>query len=291
MLFNYHTHSRYCDGKGELREYVEYALSRGFVSLGFSGHAPVPFPSTFAIKDDEYINYCNEVRQLQQEYKGRIDIKLGLEIDYIPGLQEDFKPLVEKGGLDYVIGGVHLLTNPADVDSLRHMLTEQSERDDVRKQIPYKLWFIDGPRQETYDNGLHHIFHDDIRAGVKAYFNQQCSMIEQNHPTIVAHPDKIVMHNRERYFKSDEKWYRDLLFETLHLIKESGCICEINTRGLYKGRHIDYYPSKEAIRYMNSLNIPVLVGTDAHQPTDLDRFEGAYDFLKEIGYRQIVTSI
>lgn len=36
MKVNYHTHSRYCDGRGEPREYVEYAVSQGFTHLGFS---------------------------------------------------------------------------------------------------------------------------------------------------------------------------------------------------------------------------------------------------------------
>ena len=289
MISNYHTHSRHCDGRGELREYVEYALSKGFKALGFSGHAPVPFPNNFSIKDDDYLNYCNEVRALKAEYAGRIDIRLGLEIDYIPGLLEDFTPLVEQGGLDYTIGSVHLIPNPNDVSELRHL--SATAKGDERQQIPYHLWFIDGPRQETYDNGLHHIFGDDIRAGVRAYFHQQNAMIEQNRPTIVGHPDKIVMHNRERYFSCTDRWYRDLLFETLQLIAETGCICELNTRGLYKGRHTDYYPSKEAVRFMDTLGIPLLVSTDAHQPSDLDRSEGAFDFLAEIGYRNIVERI
>ncbi|MBQ6238515.1 MAG: histidinol-phosphatase [Bacteroidales bacterium] len=289
MISNFHTHSRHCDGRGELREYVEYALSKGFKALGFSGHAPVPFPNNFSIKDDDYLNYCNEVRALKAEYAGRIDIRLGLEIDYIPGLLEDFTPLVEQGGLDYTIGSVHLIPNPNDVSELRHL--SATAKGDERQQIPYHLWFIDGPRQETYDNGLHHIFGDDIRAGVRAYFYQQNAMIEQNKPTIVGHPDKIVMHNRERYFSCADRWYRDLLFETLQLIAETGCICELNTRGLYKGRHTDYYPSKEAVRFMDTLGIPLLVSTDAHQPSDLDCSEGAFDFLAEIGYRNIVCTI
>ncbi len=289
MISNYHTHSHYCDGKGQLREYVEYALSKGFTALGFSGHSPVPFPSTFAIKEEEYTTYCDEVRALKAEYAGRIDIRLGLEIDYIPGLQEDFAPLVEKGGLEYTIGSVHLIPNPADTDTLRQL--NATATGDERKQIPYHIWFIDGPRQETYDNGLHHIFGDDIRAGVRAYFYQQNAMIERNRPTIVGHPDKIVMHNKGRYFQYDDRWFRDLIYETLQLIKETGCICEINTRGIYKGRHTDYYPGRETIKYMNTLGIPVIVSTDAHQPSDLDLFEGAFEFLHEIGYRNIIERI
>ena len=79
---------------------------------------------------------------------------------------------------------------------------------------------IDGPRYERYDEGLNRLFGGDIRAGVRAYFHQQNAMLERNRPTIVGHPDKIVMHNRDRYFHEDEPWYRDLALETIHLIHE-----------------------------------------------------------------------
>ena len=123
---------------------VEFALAHGFTALGFSGHSPLPFANRFSIKD--YPGYCREIRSLQQEYAGRIDIRLGLEIDYIPGLHEDFAPLKEQGGLDYVIGSVHLITVPGSSPTCV---------DD--------LWYIDGPRYERYDEGLFRFFDGDIR--------------------------------------------------------------------------------------------------------------------------------
>lgn len=294
MLSNYHTHSHYCDGKGALREYVEYALAHDFKALGFSGHAPVPFPNKFSIDQAHYQDYCNEVRSLQQEYAGRIDIKLGLEIDYIPGVLEDFSDLIASGGLQYTIGSVHLIPHPDRTEALRHMErgVARPQADDRRgMDIANELWFIDGPRQETYDEGLQRIFHGDIRAGVKAFFYQNNAMIERNRPTIVGHFDKIVMHNKGRYFQYEEHWFRDLLYETVQLIRETGCMAEINTRGLYKGRHDDFYPAKETLRHMNTLGIPVIVGTDAHEPANLDRFEGAFEFLKAIGYHNIVSTL
>lgn len=286
-MTNYHTHSCFCDGKGEPREYVEYAVAHGFTALGFSGHSPLPYDNSFSIKD--YESYCNEVRALKAEFADRIDIRLGLEIDYVPGLLEDFTPLVETGGLEYTIGSVHLIPNPDDVESLRQL--SESAQGEERKKIPYHLWMIDGPRQETYDNGLKHIFKGDIKAGVRAYFHQQNEMILRNRPTIVGHPDKILMHNRERYFSSSDRWYRDLFYETLDLIHETGCICELNTRGIYKGRHPDYYPSREHLRHMDSLGIPLIVSTDAHQPTELDHFENAFELLQSIHYHNIVTTL
>ena len=259
MLSNYHTHSRYCDGKGELREYVELALANGFTALGFSGHAPLPFKNTFSIHDEDYLAYCNEVRALKEEYRGRIDIRLGLEIDYVPGINDDFRSLIQQGGLDYCIGGVHLVTDPDDTEWLRNHHSDAAQR----------IWFIDGPRQETYDEGLQRVFHGDIRRGVTAFFHQSNAMIESQRPTIIAHFNKIVMHNRNRYFLEHDKWYLDLVYETIELIRETGCIAEVNTRGIYKKRHDDYYPSRELLRYMNEKRIPVIVSTDAHCPEDL----------------------
>ena len=271
MLSNYHTHSSYCDGKATPREMVEFAVAHGFSALGFTGHCPLPFENTFSITD--YEGYCREIRALKTEYADRIKIHLGLEMDYVPGILEDFSLLIEQGKLEYTIGSVHLI--PANN-------MPQGDED---------LWFIDGPRYERYDDGLFRLFGGDIRRAVRAYFHQQNAMLERNRPTIVGHPDKIVMHNRDRYFTEDEPWYRDLTLETIHLIHELGLICEINTRGIYKGRHADYYPAKWLIQEMKNLRIPVLVSTDAHAPEDLLRTEGAYEYLAEIHYPEVLLSL
>ncbi len=268
---NFHTHSNYCDGKATLREMVDFAVAHNFTALGFTGHCPLPFDNTYSITD--YEGYCNEVRALKEEYADRIEISLGLEMDYVPGMLEDFSPLIKQGGLEYTIGSIHLI--PAEGSAPR-------SADD--------LWMIDGSRYQTYDEGLMKHFGGDIRRGVRAYFHNENVMLERNRPTIVGHPDKIVMHNRDRYFTEDEPWYRDLALETIHLIKELDLICEINTRGIYKGRHADYYPGKWLIQEMKQLHIPVLVSTDAHAPEDLLRTEGAYEYLQEIGYRDVLKS-
>ena len=144
-MTNYHTHSNYCDGKATLREMVEFAVAHGFTALGFSGHCPLPFENTYSITD--YEGYCREVRALKEEYKDRIAIHLGLEMDYVPGMLEDFTPLIEQGHLEYTIGSVHLVTDgPADTDD--------------------QLWMIDGSRYQTYDEGL--TFICDNRADAEA---------------------------------------------------------------------------------------------------------------------------
>lgn len=278
-MTNYHTHSTYCDGKASLRAMTDCAVAHGFTHLGFSGHSPLPYANTFSIHQDQYLAYCDEVRALQTEYADSIRIALGLEIDYVPGLCEDFRPLIAAGGLEYTIGSVHLIPQPESVEYLRSHPAEAGEY----------LWMIDGAHHERYDEGLQRLFGGDIRRGVSAFFEQTNRMIESQRPTIVGHFDKIVMNNKDRYFHYDEPWFLKLVYETVQLIHETGCICEVNTRGIYKGRHNDFYPARRTLRHMNTLGIPVIVSTDAHHPDDLVRTEGAYQFLHEIHYSNIVT--
>ena len=144
-LFNLHTHSKFCDGAGDPEAYVISAMAKGFHSLGFSSHAPVPFKNNFAIRDDHEIReYCTIIRDLREKYKDQISIRLALEIDFIEGITRDFKDFKLACRLDYTIGSVHLVKNGYDD----------------------RLWFIDGPKVETYDDGLKNIFGGDIRLAV-----------------------------------------------------------------------------------------------------------------------------
>lgn len=270
MLNNYHTHSTYCDGKAELEDFVIEAIKKGLSQIGFSGHSPLPFDNNFSIKRDKYKSYCDEVRRLKDKYSSDIKVLLGLEMDYIPGISDDFSELIKEGQLDYHIGSIHLINRNKGND----------------------LWMIDGSRVETYDEGLEKVFSRNIKEGVRAFYHQTNEMIISQKPSIIGHINKIEMNNKGRYFQSDEKWYLDLVNETLDLVKESGCICEINTRGIYKGRYPDFYPSKDIMKMMKTRNIPVVAASDAHKPEEIDLLlEDVYEYLEIIEYGNICREI
>ena len=42
---------------------------------------------------------------------------------------------------------------------------------------------------------------------------------------------------------------------------------------------------------MRQLRIPVIVSTDAHAPEDLLRTDGAYEYLQEIGYKDVLDTM
>ena len=52
--------------------------------------------------------YCRTVRSLAKEYKGRLSIRLGIEIDYHPGFTDEIEAVLKAGDFDFVIGATHL---------------------------------------------------------------------------------------------------------------------------------------------------------------------------------------
>lgn len=242
---NYHTHSLYCDGKSTLEEHVREAEKQGLLQLGFSSHSPVPFENSFAISEEKLPEYIQEIDQLQQ----KTDVKLlkSLECDFIPGMTVDFAERQKVCGLDYIIGGVHL----------------------VRPPHGDGLWFIDGSKQETYDDGLRDLFDNNIKAAVTTFWEQTFEMLETQQMDIIAHFDKIKMHNRDRFFTEDEAWYKVLADKAIQLIKRHDVIIEVNTRGLYKKRCEHFYPSTELLMKARKADIPVLISSDAHKAEEL----------------------
>jgi histidinol-phosphatase (PHP family) len=269
--FNLHTHTRYCDGKAEPEAYVKEAIGMGFHTLGFSGHAPVPFENKFAIRDDDSLTaYCKEIKALQKRYRETIRVLLALECDFIPGISRDFEAFRTAFDLDYIIGGVHLVRNRDQADS--------------------GLWFIDGPYPERYDRGLQEVFADNPRKGVEAYYMQLMEMVATQRPDIIAHLDKIKMHNQNRFFSEEEKWYRTLVWKTLKYIAETkNTVIEVNTRGLYKKRSDTFFPGPWILEQVHHLGIPVTLSSDAHEPHELNSYYNeALTVLTDIGFREVV---
>jgi len=265
-LSNFHTHSNFSDGSAAPLEYVEEAIRQGFESLGFSEHSVLPFENTFALKPGSEFSYIAEINRLSSEYKDQIKLYVAMEADYVPGISSGFEGLKQSFGLDYIIGSVHL----------------------VKTAHPEKLWFIDGPKRETYDNGLNEFFNGDIRQGVTAYWHQINQMLENEAFDIIGHLDKIKMHNQDRWFSEDEKWYTDLVNETIDLIAEKGVIVEVNTRGIYKGRSQSLFPGEYILRKLSEKKIPVILSSDAHQPHELSLwFAEAKEVMKSCGINDL----
>lgn len=262
MWSNFHTHSNYCDGKGELTEYVARSLDLGMLSLGFSSHAPLPFSTGWCMQKSMLNEYYATVRSLKAKHS-KLPIHTGLEVDFIPGV---ISPQDFESDVDFSIGSIHFVDK---FDDGRH-------------------WEIDGTHSHFLD-GLNHIFNNNIKAAITRYFELTRQMVSEATPTIVGHMDKIKIQNQgNNFFDESDEWYQWEVKKTLALIKESGAIVEVNTRGLYQKKSLTTYPSPWILKKILELKMPITLSSDAHHPKDLiNHFDDTSRLLLEIGFRKL----
>lgn len=266
---NYHTHSRYCDGEGEIAEYLDAAVAAGLSSYGVSCHAPVPVRTIdpwMMCREDLPI-YCAEVRRLRDEYRDRLPVFLALELDYLPGMDDFYRKEILPHGFDYFVGSVHFVTEDAD-------------------GLP---WEIDHSA-ERFASGLESAFHGDVRRAFEEYFALQREMVGTPGVAIVGHMDKMKMWNRsDRYFRETDAWYVAAIEETLRAFKAGGLIVELNTSGLRKEIGSPF-PSPWVMARCRDLDIPVTITGDTHRPADVDAgFSEAEAILRDVGITRVAV--
>jgi histidinol-phosphatase (PHP family) len=116
LCCDYHMHTPRCgDASGTYEEYVEKALERGLREIGFSGHSPQYFlprahrKRESAIPEEELEEYIREVEALQEKYRGSLEIRVGLEVDFVPGHERELEKIVHAFFWDYLLLSVHYL--------------------------------------------------------------------------------------------------------------------------------------------------------------------------------------
>lgn len=106
---DYHIHTTFSDGKADPEEYIIQAISLGLSEIGFSEHLNLFVPDQKWCMDRARVpEFISTIRRLKKNYTG-IKIKTGLEVDYIPGKEEEIYKFIIPLDIDYVIGSVHYL--------------------------------------------------------------------------------------------------------------------------------------------------------------------------------------
>lgn len=262
MLSNYHSHTNYCDGSSHIEDYIIQAVNLGFDVYGFSSHAPLPFACKWSMPASQLKDYIRRIEYLQQKWKGEIAIYKSLEIDYIPEVMGPKHSSIQNIGLDYTIGSIHFLDAYADGTP----------------------WAVDDSHRK-FLLGFEEIFKGDIKQVVKKYYSYTRRMVREETPTIIGHLDKIKMHNKfHPHFNENEDWYKNEVIKTLDTIKISGAFVEVNTRGIYKLKIEELYPSDWIIKEMISREIPIVLNSDSHTPFEINKgFDYAIQVLKDLG--------
>ena len=215
------------------------------------------------MKKEDLETYFQDIEDLKRNYTGKMEIYAGLEVDYIPSISSPQSDFISSLPLDYTIGSVHFV-------------------DKFRDGTHFE---IDGATT-VFQRGLDEIFHGDIRLLIKRYYSLIRKMLEQAPPDILGHIDKIKIHNRDKlFFDESVAWYREEVLHTLEVLSKTSTILEVNTRGFYKNKTKDLYPSSWILQQVAAMGIPITIDSDAHHPNELSLgFEQALEAIKKAGF-------
>lgn len=266
QLGNYHTHSRWCDGQGEIAEVIEAAIGAGLAQVGISSHAPVPFAATYALPLANLPRYRSEVLRLREVYRGRIDVLLGLELDALPELLAFNRTEVLPLGFEYGVGSVHFLN--VDDDGQPWPLDASDER-------------FAGLLRERYGG--------DIRRLVEDHYALIAGLATYPGVDIVGHLDRGVClwNDGARYYDEAASWYRAAVDDALRALAAGDRIVELSTGGWRRGL-AEPFPSAWIARRCRELGIRMTINSDSHHPSQIAYdYDRALALLRASGFREI----
>ena len=118
----FHVHTFRCKHAGDTKdcEYVEKAIELGAPRIVFTDHAPFPGnPFGHRMDIEELPEYAASINALKEQYKDKIEVLCGLEIEYLPSFTDYYKELREMDGLDVMLLGQHFYEHEPGVYSFR----------------------------------------------------------------------------------------------------------------------------------------------------------------------------
>lgn len=110
ILYESHCHTPLCKhAVGDPEEYCHHALRRGLRGIIFTCHAPLPngWSAEVRMSDAEFDTYVAMVDRAREKFADRLDVRLGLESDFMPGLEPWLEKLHRRAPLHHVLGSVH----------------------------------------------------------------------------------------------------------------------------------------------------------------------------------------
>jgi histidinol-phosphatase (PHP family) len=247
MLYETHSHTPLCKhAVGLPHEYAEVAYRRGLHGLIVTCHNPMPadFSPRVRMGMEDFDDYLRMVFQARQDWRGRIDVRLGIEADYFPGYERWVEHQLQLADFQYVLGALH------------PQLAEFKDR---------------------YWTG-------DALAFQRVYFRLLADAAETRLFDCLAHPDLVKN-------ETPDDWHPELILDdvraALDRIAKAGVAMELNTSGLNKTIP-EMNPFPQMLVEMRQRSIPIVIGSDAHQPERVaDRFLVALDLLQTCGYEHV----
>lgn len=231
------------------RDMADEAVRKGLKTICFTDHFD---------KDDlewgeegifEVDAYFVEMQKLQEEYAGKLNIRIGIELGLRTYLKDYYEELTKKYPFDFVIGSVH--------------------------NVPYKK---DAEGNILYtDPAAEKLFTD--RTDKKAYRLMMETTLENVRTSdcfqTLGHLDYVVRYGKSREKEYSYTDYADIIDEILKLLIEKEKGLEVNSAGLKYGLPFAH-PHPDVLKRYRELGGEIItIGADAHKPEHI-----AYDFAK-----------
>lgn len=218
--------------------YCEVAKARGVRQLGITEHD--------RYLDDIDLGAFQEARAESQD----VELRLGIEIDFVPGAEERMDQYSTALPYDYVIGSVHRVIGE-EIDHPDH-------RDIYEKMEAYELY--------------------------ERYFANVREAALSNRFEVLGHPDLIKIF---RHFPEGD--ITAMLEETADAVAESGVAVDVNAAGLRKPIE-EIYPSREFLEMFHRRGVPIVLSSDAHAPDQVALgYDKSLKLVHDVGYREVVT--
>ncbi len=228
---DFHTHTTYCDGKDTPRKMVEAAYRKGFTDFGISGHADFSCVEPgFGMSDKALGEYKKELYALREEYAGRMNIYIGIELDALGPIQK----------AEYAIGSVHCLEKNGE-----KVIVDDSE--EKLKEWVNRLWGGDwyGFAQE--------------------YFALEAQVFLRTGCDWVGHFDLLTKFNEGfRHFDERKDAYREPALAAMRRLNEAGLPFEINTGAMSRGHRTKPYPSRFLLKELSAMGGRIMINSDSH---------------------------
>jgi histidinol-phosphatase (PHP family) len=264
MLTDYHLHLRLDDldataadhfTAANVERYRKAASERGIVELGVSEHVyrfaqaldVWQHPLWRECAHDDLDEYCRFVRE-------ETDLRLGIEADFIPGVEDRIANLLEARDFDYVVGSVHFLRE--------HSLDTDN----------YSVWVHQRSAEEIW----------------REYFRTLGEAARSGLFDILAHPDLVKVWGysdpRRPLPEGDLRGYYELALDG---IAESGIAIEVSTAGLRK-RAQEIYPAPAFLAMCLEAGASVALSSDAHRPEDVGAdYDRALELLESMDVKEL----
>jgi histidinol-phosphatase (PHP family) len=245
-----HVHTEFSgDSETPVRRQIDQAVRLGMTEICITDHHDPHAPSQIDFNLD-LERYVPAIQAIREEYRGRIKVRLGIELGLQLHLTEELARLTSTYPFDYVIGSNHF----------------------VDQMDPYFPAYFEGKTEEQ---------------GYRRYFEATLKRVQGiSDFDVLGHLDYVVRYGPNQNRDYSYKKYGDIIDPILKNLTETGRGLECNTGG-YKYGLGHPNPAEDVLkRYLELGGEIITIGSDAHEPKHLGfDFARARRVLKDIGFR------